>query len=67
MRYCIDVLCVEFDEGGNTIWVQGKDGTMLRIKTSGRISVDECKVSPTAHGDIMATGDIKICVPRGTP
>jgi hypothetical protein len=62
-RYCIDVLCVEFDDGGNTLWVQGRTGTVLRIKLSGKIKVDLCPESLSgSHADVEAQGDMRFCV-----
>lgn len=53
---------VEFEENGNTIWVQGTYGTMLRIKCSGQIKVKRCE-APGAHADVRLSGDIEFCVP----
>ena len=61
-RIEIPVGCVEFDEGGHTLWVQGDNGTVLRIKATGRIRTEQCEVSPGSHADIMVEGDIKICL-----
>ena len=60
----IEVVGLEFIEGGNTIWVHGADGgTMLRIQCSGQIRVNPCQ-SPVAHADVRVAGDIEICVPK---
>lgn len=61
-RVQLAVIGLEFDEGGNTIWVHGTEGTLLRIKCSGRITVSECS-GPGAHSDVMVPGDIAFCVP----
>jgi hypothetical protein len=61
-RVVLDALGIEFVEGGNTIWVHGKEGTILRIKCTGRIAVDACS-APSAHADMIVVGDIKICIP----
>lgn len=53
---------LEFDEGGNTIWVHGPEGTVLRIKCTGRIKVNSCS-APGAHADVIVAGDIDFCVP----
>ena len=29
----IPVLAIEFREGGNTLWIHGQGGTVLRLKT----------------------------------
>ncbi len=55
-RITIPAVAVEFDVGGNTIWVHGPDGgTVLRIKVSGRLGVDRCDSSPVSHLDLIAT------------
>lgn len=61
-RVQLEAVGLEFDEGGNTIWIHGLGGTLLRIKCSGRIRVNECS-APTAHADVMVHGDIAFCVP----
>ena len=63
-RIQLEAVGLEFDEGGNTIWVHGPGGTLLRIKCSGRITVNECS-APCAHADVMVEGDIAFCVPDG--
>lgn len=64
-RIQIDVLAIEYVEGSNTIWIHGLCGTVLRIKTTGKIITDDDCNAPGPHGDVMATGDIKICTPGG--
>jgi hypothetical protein len=61
-RIQLEAVGLEFDEGGNTIWIHGPGGTVLRIKCSGRITVNECS-APCAHADVMVEGDIAFCVP----
>lgn len=61
-RVTLPALAVEFDEGGNTLWVQGLGGTLLRIKTTGKITSTECVASPLSHGDLNITEDIEICI-----
>ncbi len=53
---------VEFNEGGNTIWVHSPSGaTILRIKTTGRINVrSECE-NVCSHADMIVNGDIEVC------
>lgn len=63
MRHIIDAGCIEFDEGGTTIWVQSPEGaTMLRIKCKKIVVKSSCENS-VAHADIMIDGEIEICVP----
>lgn len=61
-RISIPVGLIEFNEGGNTIWIQSEGGTILRIKTLGKIKVDKCKTSPVSHADIIVKEDINFCV-----
>lgn len=65
MRHTIPVLVLEFEEGGNTIWVQGLGGTVLRLKTDGKVTSVECQESPVSHVDVMVKGDISVCVATG--
>lgn len=62
-RVEIPVALVEFEEGGHTIWVQSAAGTVLRIKCTGKIVVDERCQNNVAHADMMVQGDIDICLP----
>lgn len=57
---------LEFQENGNTIWVQGPMGTLLRIQCSGQVKVKPCD-APGAHADVFVSGDIEICVPVREP
>jgi hypothetical protein len=59
----IPVLAIEYVEGGNTLWVHGQDGTVLRIKVSGKVYTDTDCSAPGPHADIMAQGDVKMCHP----
>jgi len=61
-RIVLDVVGLEFVEGGNTIWVHGSEGTVLRIKCSGRITAKSCS-APGPHADVIVAGDIEFCVP----
>lgn len=59
----IPVSQIEFNEGSSTIWVHNvSGGTTLRIKCSGKITVDRCDVSPISHCDILVDGDINFCL-----
>ena len=50
-RIQLEAAGLEFEENGNTIWVHGPHGTMLRIKCSGQISVKHCEApGPPATG-----------------
>jgi hypothetical protein len=62
-RIQLEALALEFDEGGNTIWVHGPQGTIFRVKCSGRITVKSCS-APGAHADVVVDGDIEFCVPE---
>jgi hypothetical protein len=62
-RIQLEAAGLEFEEGGNTVWIHGPDGgTLLRIKCSGRITTKSC-ASPIAHADVIVAGDIEFCVP----
>jgi len=61
-RIQLEVLGLEFVEGGNTIWAHGPDGTVLRIKCSGRVTAARC-TAPGPHADVNVEGDITFCVP----
>jgi len=63
MRIEIPVALVEFDEGGHTIWVQSMEGTVLRIKCTGKIKVDKRCQNNVAHADMEVQGDIEVCLP----
>lgn len=59
----IPVCELDFTVNGNTIWIHAPHGgTTLRIKCTGRISVDQCKNSPISHCDIIVQGDINFCI-----
>ena len=58
----LEAVGLEFVVGGNTIWVHGLCGTLLRIKCLGEIRVDVCS-APGGHADVIVAGDIKFCVP----
>jgi hypothetical protein len=58
----IPVLAIEFREGGNTLWIHGQGGTVLRLKTlDGTITSTAC-ASPVSHGDAIIKGSLKICL-----
>ena len=45
------------------MWVQAPiGGTVLRIKTMGKIRVSKCDASPNTHADMVVQDDIRICV-----
>lgn len=59
----IPVAILEFHDNGNTIWVHSPVGaTVMRIKTMGKIVVDQCTLNPVSHVDIIVQGDISICL-----
>lgn len=54
---------MEFDDGGNTIWIHGPKGaTVLRIKAGGRIKVNQSCENICTHADLEVKGDIEICL-----
>jgi hypothetical protein len=61
-RIQLEAVGLEFEENGNTIWVHGRHGTLLRIQCSGQIKVKRCE-APGAHADARVLGDIEFCVP----
>lgn len=64
-RIAIPVGLMEFDVGGHTIWVHSNQGaTVLRIKCTGKITVDEVCQNSVPHADLMVQGDIEICIPE---
>lgn len=63
-RVQLHAVGLEFEEGGNTIWVHGENGTILRIKCTGKIHVTACD-GPSPHADVQVQGDISFCVPDG--
>ena len=62
-RIKIPVEILEFDEGGNTIWIHGPAGaTVLRLKTMKSISVNrECQ-NICSHVDVICHDEIEVCV-----
>lgn len=61
-RITIKVAAIEFDEGGHTMWVQSKEGTVLRIKCTGKITTNtECE-NTCSHSDMIVQGDINVCL-----
>ena len=53
-RIKIPVCELEFEEGGDTIWVQSPLGaTVLRIKAVGGIAIVNCETSPVSHLDLV--------------
>jgi len=62
-RVQIPVGLLEFNNGSNTIWIQGNEGsTILRIKCTGKIVTDQYTNSPTSHADLIVEGDINFCI-----
>lgn len=61
-RVSIPVSALEFNVGSHTIWVQSENGTVLRLKCTGKINIDACKMNPSSHSDIMVEGDINFCL-----
>lgn len=61
-RVKIPVEELEFNVHGNTIWIQGLGGTVLRIKCSGKINISGCTDNVCSHSDLMIDGDINFCL-----
>jgi len=59
----IPAACIEFVDGGNTIWIHSPNGaTILRIKTMGKITVNsECE-NICSHSDMIVKDGIHICL-----
>jgi hypothetical protein len=63
MRIKIPVCELEFEEGGNTIWVHSPKGcTVLRVQTLSRINVTTCRDNAVSHADVTVKDPINICV-----
>lgn len=55
---------IEFEEGGNTIWVHSPKGTTpLRIKCNGKIVVHRNQTDKCASIQIMLGGNIHVMLP----
>ncbi len=63
-RVKIPVTELEFEPGGNTIWIHGPNGaTVARIKTMGKFKIDACQPeAPTSHFDVIVKESINICL-----
>lgn len=62
----IEAALIEFMPGGNTIWVHGPNGaTVLRIKSTGKIVVNNVCGNICSHSDMVVVGDIDVCVTVG--
>lgn len=67
MTHSIKVSEVEFVESSHTLWVHDRSGgTALRIKCTGKITVDDHCTNTGPHSDIMVQGDIHVCWPKKT-
>ena len=65
-RIQLEAVGLEFNDGGNTIWIHGPGGTLLRVKCTGTIAAKSCS-APAAHADVIVDGDIEFCVPAEQP
>ena len=72
-RIAIPVALLEFDEGGNTLWVHSPTGaTVLRVKIAGKFEVTRCDDNAVcSHADItvpMVRGqdrdDVTFCLAK---
>lgn len=61
-RITVPVAVMEFDVGGNTIWVQSINGTVLRLKITGSISVEVCGDNPCSHLDVTVRDSVTVCL-----
>ena len=62
-RHSIPVAILEFDEGGQCIWVHdAKGSTVLRIKVK-NIKVQRGCENICAHSDMMVNNEVTICLP----
>lgn len=57
MRVKIPVTEIEFEEGGDTIWIQGPGYTALRMKVLS-VRTKKCVDSPKTHCDVVLPNDI---------
>lgn len=63
-RHQVPVAQLEFDDGGNTIWIHNANGeTVLRLKTVKKIEVQRDCINCCAHTDIITPHPIVICLP----
>lgn len=58
----IKVNAIQFSSGGNTLWVHSDQGTVLRIKCTGHIRVNEECENIVCHADMIVQGDIDLCI-----
>ena len=74
-RIEIPVALLEFDEGGNTLWVHSPEGaTVLRVKIAGKFQVTRCDENAfSSHADITMhrdgypgarDGDVTFCLAK---
>lgn len=64
-RIQLEAVGLEFEEDGNTIWIHGLKGTLLRIKCTGKIVITSCTPGGAPHADVEVKGDISFCMPEG--
>ncbi len=61
--YSIPAHGIQFNENGNTIWIHSPlGGTILRIKTLGKIKVNGDCENICSHSDMIVKENIKICL-----
>ena len=74
-RIAIPVSLLEFDEGGNTLWVHSPNGcTVLRVKLAGKFRTSSCgENAVSSHADItihrdghpgVHDGDVTFCLAK---
>ena len=48
---------------GKHLWLNSSKGSVLRVRAMGRVKVNMECVNSVAHSDIIATGNIDLCIP----
>lgn len=67
-RVTIDVAQIEFEEGGNTLWIHNSNGlTVLRLKFEGGIHSKAGCENLCAHADAFVAGSLAFCMPDAAP
>lgn len=60
----IPVEMLQIDDGGRAMWLHDENGsTVMRLQTTGIITLNHKCTNNCPHVDIRVSGDIEICVP----